>query len=71
MVMWNQAEAGGETMVWQVGTTYKAYVRREGCYTNQSLKLFETASMNVADIWSERLWSYLGRSDRYVMDMYL
>jgi len=39
--------------------------------TKRSPKLFEADGVNVADRWSESKRSYLGRSDRYVVDMNL
>jgi len=36
--------------------------------TKQSPKLSETGGVNVADRWSESNLSYLGRSDRYVVN---
>ena len=39
--------------------------------TKRSPKLFEADGVNVADGWSESKRSYLGRSDRYAVDMNL
>ena len=37
----------------------------------EALNYPKTGGVNVADRWSERLRSYLGRSARYVVDMNL
>jgi len=37
--------------------------------TKQSPKLSETGGANIADRWSESNLSYLGRSDRYVVNL--
>ena len=38
---------------------------------NEAQNYSKLANVNVADRWSERLRSYPGRSDRYVVDMNL
>ena len=38
------------------------------CITKQSPTLPETLGVNVADIWDEGCCSYVGRSDRYIIN---
>ena len=38
------------------------------CKTKQSPTLPESLGVNIADIWEEGCCSYLGRSDRYVVN---
>lgn len=41
------------------------------CHTKRSPKLSEANDVDVADIWGESKRSYLGRSDRYAVDLEL
>ncbi len=61
VVTQNLKEVGGKVSVWWTRTTYKAVLTGWVCQTKQSPTLHKGNAVNVADIWDESDYSYLGR----------
>ena len=66
IVRWNLKEAGGKAPGRGTRTSYKALQTGRVCKTKRSPKLSEVCGVNAADVWSEGMRSYPGRSDRKV-----
>ena len=64
--IWRKSEAKSRSEEYELHTRLTKVGRV--CITKQSPTLPETLGVNVADIWDEGCCSYVGRSDRYIIN---
>jgi hypothetical protein len=62
IVRWNLKEAGGKLLGRTETTSSGIYMLGKVAKQTKALNYSEAYGVNVADIWKERLRSYLGRS---------